>query len=118
MSAKTDRGDNNNVNDYRFFVRSIIRHSDLVTKEASVEFLQTEGERVLLEAMDALEVGFSHVLAQKTDCNQIFLNFVPTVIMDPNKIEEHVRGMIMRYGSRLVASPKSFVKRRRRYCTR
>ncbi|XP_055343612.1 acetyl-CoA carboxylase-like [Paramacrobiotus metropolitanus] len=99
-SAKSDRGQNN-ANDYRFFVRSIIRHSDLVTKEASAEFLQTEGERVLLEAMDALEVGFSHPLAQKTDCNHIFLNFVPTVIMDPNKIEESARGMIMRYGSRL-----------------
>lgn len=98
-SAKTDRG-LHNANDYRFFVRSIIRHSDLVTKEASAEFLQTEGERVLLEAMDALEVGFSHPLAQRTDCNHIFLNFVPTVIMDPNKIEESARGMIMRYGSR------------------
>lgn len=98
-SAKTDRGANNAA-DYRFFVRSIIRHSDLVTKEASAEFLQTEGERVLLEAMDALEVGFSHPLAQRTDCNHIFLNFVPTVIMDPNKIEESARGMIMRYGSR------------------
>lgn len=31
------------VTDFRFFVRTIIRHSDLITKEASYEFLQNEG---------------------------------------------------------------------------
>ncbi|CAL8262915.1 unnamed protein product [Boreogadus saida] len=80
------------VTDYRFFIRAIIRHSDLITKN--------EGERLLLEAMDELEVAFSHT-AHRTDCNHIFLNFVPTVIMDPSKIEESVRSMVMRYGSRL-----------------
>ncbi|XP_061116348.1 acetyl-CoA carboxylase isoform X4 [Conger conger] len=88
------------VTDYRFFIRAIIRHSDLITKEASFEYLQNEGERLLLEAMDELEVAFSNT-AVRTDCNHIFLNFVPTVIMDPSKIEESVRSMVMRYGSRL-----------------
>lgn len=75
------------VTDYRFFIRSIIRHSDLITKEASFEYLQNEGERVLLEAMDELEVAFSHPHSKRTDCNHIFLNFVPTVIMDPAKVK-------------------------------
>uniref|UniRef100_A0A4W4E4N3 acetyl-CoA carboxylase n=1 Tax=Electrophorus electricus TaxID=8005 RepID=A0A4W4E4N3_ELEEL len=88
------------VTDYRFFIRAIIRHSDLITKEASFEYLQNEGERLLLEAMDELEVAFSNT-PTRTDCNHIFLNFVPTVIMDPVKIEESVRSMVMRYGSRL-----------------
>uniref|UniRef100_A0A665XCZ5 acetyl-CoA carboxylase n=1 Tax=Echeneis naucrates TaxID=173247 RepID=A0A665XCZ5_ECHNA len=88
------------VTDYRFFIRAIIRHSDLITKEASFEYLQNEGERLLLEAMDELEVAFSNT-SVRTDCNHIFLNFVPTVIMDPSKIEESVRSMVMRYGSRL-----------------
>ncbi|XP_048044599.1 acetyl-CoA carboxylase 2 isoform X5 [Megalobrama amblycephala] len=88
------------VTDYRFFIRAIIRHSDLITKEASFEYLQNEGERLLLEAMDELEVAFSNT-PTRTDCNHIFLNFVPTVIMDPSKIEESVRSMVMRYGSRL-----------------
>lgn len=79
------------VTDYRFFIRSIIRHSDLITKEASFEYLQNEGERVLLEAMDELEVAFSHQLARRTDCNHIFLNFVPTVIMDPAKVNIQLR---------------------------
>ncbi|XP_055920497.1 acetyl-CoA carboxylase isoform X2 [Eupeodes corollae] len=97
--AKVSKGQE--VSDYRFFIRSIIRHSDLITKEASFEYLQNEGERVLLEAMDELEVAFSHPHAKRTDCNHIFLNFVPTVIMDPAKIEESVTKMIMRYGPRL-----------------
>ncbi|XP_066870777.1 acetyl-CoA carboxylase 2 isoform X1 [Kogia breviceps] len=88
------------VTDHRFFIRVIIRHSDLITKEASFEYLQSEGERLLLEAMDELEVAFNNTSA-RTDCNHIFLNFVPTVIMDPSKIEESVRSMVMRYGSRL-----------------
>nr|XP_035941869.1 LOW QUALITY PROTEIN: acetyl-CoA carboxylase 2 [Halichoerus grypus] len=88
------------VTDHRFFIRAIIRHSDLVTKEASFEYLQNEGERLLLEAMDELEVAFNNT-SVRTDCNHIFLNFVPTVIMDPFKIEESVRSMVMRYGSRL-----------------
>uniref|UniRef100_A0A8C0XE11 acetyl-CoA carboxylase n=1 Tax=Castor canadensis TaxID=51338 RepID=A0A8C0XE11_CASCN len=88
------------VTDHRFFIRAIIRHSDLITKEASFEYLQNEGERLLLEAMDELEVAFNNT-SVRTDCNHIFLNFVPTVIMDPFKIEESVRSMVMRYGSRL-----------------
>lgn len=89
------------VTDFRFFVRTIIRHSDLVTKEASYEFLQNEGERLILEAMDELEVAFTHPYAKRTDCNHIFLNFVPKVTMDPTKIAENVRNMVMRYGPRL-----------------
>ena len=59
------------------------------------------GERLLLESMDELEVAFSHPYSRRTDCNHIFLNFVPTVIMDPSKVEESVRSMVMRYGPRL-----------------
>ncbi|XP_064322282.1 acetyl-CoA carboxylase 2 isoform X2 [Phalacrocorax carbo] len=86
--------------DNRFFIRAIVRHSDLITKEASFEYLQNEGERLLLEAMDELEVACNNTTV-RTDCNHIFLNFVPTVVMDPSKIEESVRSMVMRYGSRL-----------------
>lgn len=70
---------NKEPSDYRFFVRSIIRHSDLVNRDASFEFLQSEGERTLLEALDSLEYAMSHNMAQKTDCNHIFLNFQSTL---------------------------------------
>ncbi|XP_041352027.1 acetyl-CoA carboxylase-like isoform X1 [Gigantopelta aegis] len=98
--AKVAKGQE--VTDYRMFVRSIIRHSDLVTREASFEYLENEAERTLLEAMDSLEVAFTHPLAKRTDCNHIFLNFVPTLTLtEPGKLEETVRSMVMRYGIRL-----------------
>jgi hypothetical protein len=87
--------------DHRFFARAIIRHSDFVTKEASYEYLQNEGERTLLEAMDELEIAFSNPLAIKTDCNHVFMCFVPTVCIEPSKVEESVRGMVLRYGKRI-----------------
>ena len=74
------------VTDYRFFARCIIRHSDLITKEASYEYLQSEAERTLLEALNELEIAFSHPLASKTDCNHIYMCFVPCVCIDPAKV--------------------------------
>lgn len=92
----------NDTIDYRLFARSIIRHSDLITKEASYEYLQNEAERTLLEAMDELEIAFSHPLASKTDCNHVFMCFVPTVCIEPTKLEESVRSMVLRYGTNLL----------------
>ena len=89
------------VTDYRMFARCIIRHSDLITKEASYEYLQSEAERTLLEALNELEIASSHPLASKTDCNHIYMCFVPCVCIDPAKVEESVRSMVLRYGSRL-----------------
>ena len=78
-----------------------------MTTEASFEFIKNEGERLLLEvhifflnvvnyvffvnnffiyisqALDELEVAFTHPQAKKTDGNHIFLNFVPTVTVHP-----------------------------------
>ena len=84
--------------DYRLFARSIIRHSDLATKEISYEYLRNEAENTLLEAMDGLEVALSHPLAKKTDCNHVFMGFVPIVCIEPRKLEESVREMVIRYG--------------------
>lgn len=90
------------VTDYRFFVRSIIRHADLVTKEASFEYVTNEAERTLLESLDALELALTHPDAHLTNCNHIFLNFGPTLTLpDLTRLEETVRSMVMRYGSRL-----------------
>lgn len=83
------------------FARCIIRHSDLVTKEASYEYLQSEAERTLLEALNELEIAASHPLASKTDCNHIYMAFVPCVCIDPAKVEESIRSMVLRYGSLL-----------------
>lgn len=98
--AKVARG--RQVSDYRFFIRSIIRHSDLVTAAASFEYMKNEGERLLLEALDELEVAHSHEQAGQTDGNHIFLNFVPCVTMDPTIIAEDIRDIVLKYASRLL----------------
>ena len=92
--AKVPKG--HEITDYRLFARCIIRHSDLITKEASYEYLQSEAERTLLEALNELECAFSHPLANKTDCNHIYMCFVPCVCIDPAKVEESVRSMVLR----------------------
>lgn len=90
------------VSDYRFFIRSIIRHSDLIDAAASFEYMKNEGERLLLEALDALEVAFAHRDASRTDGNHIFLNFVPCVTMDPLNITKDINSIIDKYASRLL----------------
>ena len=75
------------VTDFRFFVRCIIRHYDLVTKDASFDYLESEGERTVMEALDALEFAMSHPQSVKTDCNHIFLNFASTLtVKDPSAV--------------------------------
>jgi len=90
------------ISDYRFFIRSIIRHSDLITAAASFEYMKNEGERLLLEALDELEVAFSNPKASRTDGNHIFLNFVPCVTMDPLRIGSDVTDIVSKYASRLL----------------
>ena len=90
------------ISDYRFFIRSIIRHSDLITAAASFEYMKNEGERLLLEALDELEVAFSHPDASRTDGNHIFLNFVPCVTMDPFNIGRDINDIISKYATRLL----------------
>ncbi|VDO07351.1 unnamed protein product [Rodentolepis nana] len=89
--------------DNRFFVRSMIRHADFVSKESSFEYLRSEAERTLLEAMDTLEMAFSHPKANFTTGNHIFLNFAPTLLLeDIALLQSTVRSTILRYATRLI----------------
>lgn len=98
-SAKKEHH-NQEITDYRFFIRSIVRHSDFLTKEASFDYMEKASEIQLLEALDELEVALSKV-DRRTDGNHIFLNFVPAVIIDPQKLENSIRMIVMRHGMRL-----------------
>eukprot|EP00731_Ephydatia_muelleri_P029712 Em0021g235a len=90
------------VTDHRFFIRTIIRHSDFVSREASYEYLEREGEKTFLECLDQLEVAFANLEGKKTDCNHIFLNFVPPVILDPRKVADKMLSLVSQYGVRLL----------------
>ncbi len=46
-------------------------------------------------------MSFLSFQSMRTDCNHIFLNFVPAVYMDPFTLENNLRSMILRYGTRL-----------------
>lgn len=88
--------------DRRFFARTIMRNPDLVSKEATIELMQDAGERLLVEALDEMEVKFSDRRTYApTDCNHVFINFVPVVEMDPVAYSKKLEKMIRRYGERL-----------------
>lgn len=59
--------------------------------------------------MDELEVAFNNT-SVRTDCNHIFLNFVPTVIMDPTKVSP------LGWGSHQVLGSCPQVLSALRYC--
>eukprot|EP00043_Microstomoeca_roanoka_P013840 m.136036 g.136036 ORF g.136036 m.136036 type:complete len:2298 (+) comp15862_c0_seq1:167-7060(+) len=93
--------DTKNKHDRRFFARTIMRHPDLVDQEATKAFMQEAGERLLLEALDEMEVVFSDSKYGDTDCNHVFINFLPVVEMDPVAYAKELENMILRYGERL-----------------
>uniref|UniRef100_A0A1X7VP53 Uncharacterized protein n=1 Tax=Amphimedon queenslandica TaxID=400682 RepID=A0A1X7VP53_AMPQE len=91
------------VTDHRFFIRTIIRHSDFVTADASFTYMEREGERMFLECLDQLQVATANMdETVRTDCNHIFLHFVPPIILDPQKIADKMLSLISKYGVRLV----------------
>lgn len=57
--------------------------------------------------MDELEVAFNNT-SVRTDCNHIFLNFVPTVIMDPSKVSPRPAGLSAGSGGSPSLGPSCF----------
>ncbi|KNC83894.1 hypothetical protein SARC_03882 [Sphaeroforma arctica JP610] len=94
------KGVSQNAVDRRFFMRSIIRHADLLSKRASLEYFFNEGERVVVEALNELEVFNNSADYPRTDCNMIFLNFVPTVAIDLQSLLESLVSLVERHGLR------------------
>eukprot|EP00047_Mylnosiga_fluctuans_P011844 m.23124 g.23124 ORF g.23124 m.23124 type:complete len:2267 (+) comp3852_c0_seq1:80-6880(+) len=95
-------GEGQEVVDRRFFVRSVMRHADLIDNSpASVDIIHNAGEKQLLEMLDELELRFPDQKYGRTDCNHIFLNIVPVVVCDPLAYSKRLADMVMRYGERL-----------------
>ncbi|XP_065178755.1 acetyl-CoA carboxylase-like [Sycon ciliatum] len=91
------------VTDHRFFVRFIVRDSDFNgDMHASYDYMETQGERLLLEALDELEVAMGNKKFPKTDCNHIFFNFVPPILVDVDKLEAQLRGLVAHHSRRLL----------------
>ncbi|KAI3651231.1 hypothetical protein MP228_004712 [Amoeboaphelidium protococcarum] len=95
-----------NTSDERFFLRVMARPVKLVgstendLREATIDYLTSLGDRVLMEALDALEIVC--VEQPKADCNHIFINFVPHFKnITARDVELALPGFIMRHGYRL-----------------
>lgn len=84
----------------RYFVRSIVRHSDLNTREASCEYLTSACDRVLVEAMDELDVRMARQ-EESVGSNHIFLSFIAPIISDEASIGETVRAAVAKFEHRL-----------------
>ncbi|KAJ1555692.1 acetyl-coenzyme-A carboxylase, partial [Cladochytrium tenue] len=89
-----------NPTDVRFFVRAIVYPGQEMTgARATHEYLTSEGARTLTDIMDALEI-----VAQQypnTDCNHLFINFVPTFEVDPQVVGQSLKEFVDRHGRRL-----------------
>jgi len=88
-----------NINDNRFFVRALIRPGLLQESEATKDFLISEADRVINESLDALELNMAE--NPKSDCNHIFMNFIPAVAISIDDVRETFRGFIERHGKRM-----------------
>eukprot|EP00045_Choanoeca_perplexa_P018135 m.279161 g.279161 ORF g.279161 m.279161 type:complete len:2306 (+) comp17727_c0_seq1:161-7078(+) len=85
----------------RFFARTIMRHPDLVSSQVSQKTMTDAGDRLLLEALDELEVVYNDPQYSGTDCNHVFINFVPVVELDPEEYRRDLEKMVLRHGERL-----------------
>ncbi|RKO91753.1 acetyl-CoA carboxylase [Blyttiomyces helicus] len=89
-----------NPADARFFVRAVVKPGRGAGPiVASDDFFVSEGDRVLTDILDALEIVAPAY--PNTDCNHIFVHFVPPVDLSLETIEASIQAFIVRHGSRL-----------------
>ena len=98
--SKVHEDDAQNLFDGRYFIRTIIRHSDLITKKASAEYLQMELERAIVDALEELEIRLLYDPPNCTDCNHIFLNVIPQVVIELCEVDAVISNIVHRYGTR------------------
>ena len=88
-----------NSSDSRFFVRALVYPGQLTNAVKTHDFLVSEGDRILTDIMDALEIVSA--VHQNTDCNIISVFFIPTFNLDITEIERSLHEFVNRHGSRL-----------------
>ncbi|CAI2186379.1 8122_t:CDS:10 [Funneliformis geosporum] len=88
-----------NTSDCRFFIRSLVRPGRLRNSVRTADYLISESDRLLNEILDSLEIVSSE--HKISDCNHLFINFIPTFELEPKQVEEAVKVLINRHGKRL-----------------
>ncbi|EGC30161.1 acetyl-CoA carboxylase [Dictyostelium purpureum] len=86
-----------------FFVRSVIRYSDLYghSNEIKVDILLSQIETLLSESIEALEMAVSNKKYEKAQNHRIFLNIMPEVMFDEKMIGYVVQEIGDRLGKKL-----------------
>ncbi|KAF9435540.1 acetyl-coenzyme-A carboxylase [Entomortierella beljakovae] len=88
-----------NISDCRFFVCALVRPGRLRSSVRTADYLISETDRLLNDILDALEiVGATY---KQSDCNHLFINFIPTFKLDADEVESALKGFIDRHGKRL-----------------
>jgi acetyl-CoA carboxylase/biotin carboxylase 1 len=92
-----------NTTDVRFFLRTLVFPGQILTPNLTpsqiTEFIASEGNRVMHDALDALEIVSA--AQPNTDCNHFFINFVPTLNLDLPTAEKALRELIDRHSKQL-----------------
>ena len=88
-----------NPADCRFFVRALLRPGRLRGNMRVSDYLISETDRLVSDILNALEVASANYRA--ADVNSIFLNFVYSLRVDFDEIQQALAGFIERHGKRL-----------------
>jgi hypothetical protein len=84
----------------RLFARILIR-GGLLTMDALFDYLVSEAENVLSEACNALELALHDPRYKGAVNNHIFLNFLPEVIIAPERVRTIISELAAKYNKRL-----------------
>ncbi|KAI7874489.1 acetyl-CoA carboxylase [Lichtheimia hyalospora FSU 10163] len=88
-----------NPSDCRFFIRSLVRPGRVKEEMRTADYLISESDRLLTEILDTLEI-VSHEY-KNSDCNHLFINFIPTFAIEPDEVEHALMAFVDRHGKRL-----------------
>ncbi|KAI8616899.1 acetyl-CoA carboxylase [Chytriomyces sp. MP71] len=92
-----------NPADSRFFVRAVVYPGfKLSGAHSTHDFLVSEGLRILTDILDALDIVSAKY--PNTDCNHIFINFIPTFQLDISVIRHSLKDLVDRNKRRLWKS--------------
>lgn len=88
-----------NPADCRFFVRAVVRPGRLRDTVRLQDYLISETDRLVGDILNALEVASASY--RTADVNSIFLNFIYSLRLDFDEIQQALAGFIDRHGKRL-----------------
>ena len=88
-----------NSADCRFFVRALVRPGRLRGNMRTSDYLISETDRLVSDILNSLEVASANY--RSADVNSIFINFVYSLKVDFDEIQQALAGFIERHGKRL-----------------